>query len=369
MTSRSSEHGRGIGGMSRCTAARAAWSVCALSLLLMAFGIGVMFVGWSTPLSEGWNPWRNQAIETLGIIGAPVLGGLIASRRPENTYGWLWLGVGMGWAFTSFAHSYAVYALVVAPGSLPAPRTVGVLVESVGFVGVITLAPFLLLLFPDGRLPSRRWRLLAWSIITVGALLAVSYPISTEPTQQFVNPIGIGGTIGEVMGFIAVGVELVLYGAILLSALSLVLRYRRAGREERQQLKWFAYAGVFVSAYLLPGFFLTDFLDSLLGTIVLLGLYAAIAIAILKHHLYDIDLVINRTLVYGSLTVVIAGVLQAIDAAVHHLFLTVTGQESWLGVIVSALVIAALFEPLKRRIKHFVDRRVFRKVEGEQADK
>jgi hypothetical protein len=103
-------------------------------------------------------------------------------------------------------------------------------------------------------------------------------------------------------------------------------------------------------------------LDSLLGSVVLVGLYASIAIAILKHHLYDIDVVINRTLVYGALTAVIAVVFVIVDEVAQELFLAVTRQEeSWLSVIVSALVIAALFEPLKRRIQHFVDRRIFRK--------
>jgi hypothetical protein len=103
-------------------------------------------------------------------------------------------------------------------------------------------------------------------------------------------------------------------------------------------------------------------LDSLLGSVVLVGLYASIAIAILKHHLYDIDVVINRTLVYGSLTAVIAAVFVIIDEVAQGLFLAVTGQEeSWLSVIVSALVISALFEPLKRRIQYFVDRRIFRR--------
>ena len=355
--------------MSHRTAAWVAWMACALSLSLMAFGIGVIFIGWFTPLPEGWNPWRNQAIEALGIIGAPILGALVASRRPENPYGWLWLGASMGWALTFFAQAYALYALVVAPGSLPAPRTVTVLVLSVGFVGVITLAPFLLLLFPDGRLPARRWRWLAWSIIAVGAVSAVSYPLGTKPSEalgeQFANPIGIGGTVGEAISLIASGAELLLFSAIVLSALSLLFRYLGAGRQERQQIKWFAYAGAFVSAYVVMRFFVSELLNTLIGTTVLLGLYAAIAIAILKHHLYDIDIVINRTLVYGALTVVIAGIFVTIDEVTQELFLAITQQEeSWLAIIVSALAIAALFDPLKHRIQRFVDRRIFRQEEG-----
>jgi predicted PurR-regulated permease PerM len=144
--------------------------------------------------------------------------------------------------------------------------------------------------------------------------------------------------------------------------LSLGSRYRGAGFDERQQIKWFAYAAAFASVYALLRYFVSDTLYSLLGTMVLGGLYAAIAIAILKHHLYDIDLLINRTLVYGALTVVFAGIFVIIDEVGQELFLAATHQEeSWLSVIVSALVIAALSEPLKHRIEHFVDRRIFRK--------
>src|SRR5215216_3940161 len=153
--------------MSSRASAWLAWSVCALCLLLMAFSLLVILVGWSTPLPRGWYMWQGYAIETAGYIGAPILGGLIASRRPYNSYGWLWLGVGLGFALISFGYSYAVYALVVEPGSLPAPRMVS-MVGDHGFGVTITFLPFLLLLFPDGRLPSRRWRLLAWTVVAVG---------------------------------------------------------------------------------------------------------------------------------------------------------------------------------------------------------
>src|ERR671911_2126005 len=358
--------------MSPRAATRLAWSVCAVSLLLMALGLLLIFARWSTPLPTGWYPWTYLANDLFGALGAPILGGLIASRRPENPYGWLWLGLGIGFALAIFAPVYAAYALVE-PGSLPAPRTLASLAESEGYVMTISLAPFLFLVFPNGRLPSRRWRLLAWSTVAVGTVLAFLAPFLAEPAGQFMNPIGIEagqfinpigmeGSVGEMIGILFFGGELVLIGASILSAFSLVVRYRGAGFEERQRIKWFAYAAAFVSVYILLTFFLSDLLVSLLGNVALFGLYAAIAIAILKHHLFDIDLVINRTLVYGALTVVIAGIFVIIDEVVQGLLLIVTRQEeSWLSVIVSAVVIAALSEPLKHRIEHFVDSRIFRK--------
>jgi hypothetical protein len=358
--------------VSRRTAAWVAWSVCAVCLLIMALGLLVVFFGWSAPLPTGWHPWTYLANDVLLALGAPILGGLIASRRPENPYGWLWLGLGIGFALATFAPVYAAYALVE-PGSLPAPRTLASLGMSEGYVMTISLAPFLFLVFPNGRLPSRRWRSLAWSTVAVGTVLAILVPFLPEPAGQFMkpigieagqlmNPIGMETSTGEMLGNLFFGGELVLLGAIVLSVLSLVFRYRGAGFEERQQLKWFAYAAAFVSVYILLTFFLSDVLISLLGNVALFGLYAAIAIAILKHHLYDIDLLINRTLVYGALTVVIAGIFVIISEVVQELLLIVTQQEeSWLSVIVSALVIAALSEPLKHRIEHFVDSRIFRK--------
>ena len=353
--------------MSRRTAAWVAWSVCAASLLIMALGLLLIILGWSTPLHPGWTPWAYMANDIVPAIGAPLLGGLIASQRPENLYGWLWLGMGMSFALATAAPVYAAYALEVAPGSLPAPRTLASLGQAEGYAAIAILGSFIFLLFPNGRLPSQRWRPLAWSVVSVGVVLVILAVFLTFPAGQYRNPMGIGGPVGETIRVLFRGGELLLYGAVALSAFSLVYRYRGAGFEERQQLKWFAYAAAFASAYALLRYFVSETLYSLLGDVVLGGLYAAIAIAILKHHLYDIDHLINRTLVYGALTVVFAGTFVIIDEVAQELFLAVTQQqESWLSVIVSALVIAALSEPLKHRIEHFVDSRIFRK-EGKSS--
>jgi hypothetical protein len=130
--------------MSSRTAAWLAWSLCALCLALIALSLLVFFLGWSTPLPNGWPPWRDQVIVTVGNI---------ASRRPENPYGWLWLAISLCSVLITFVQAYAVYALVLEPGSLPAPQTIVTLIAPEGFVALLTLVPFLFLLFPDGRLP------------------------------------------------------------------------------------------------------------------------------------------------------------------------------------------------------------------------
>src|SRR5829696_2784065 len=269
--------------------------------------------------------------------------------------------MGMSFALATFTPVYAAYALEAAPGSLPAPRTLASLGQAEAYTAIVILSSFLFLLFPNGRLPSRRWRPLAWSIVAVGVMLVILAVFLAYSAVQYRNPIGIGGAVGETISVLFYGGELFLVGAIVLSVLSLVFRYG-GGFEERQQIKWFAYAAALASVYAFLLFFVSETLYSLLGNVVLVGLYAAIAIAILKHHLYDIDHLINRTLVYESLTVVFAGIFVIIGEVVQELFLAVTRQEeSWLSVIISALVIAALSEPLKQRIEHVVDRHIFRK--------
>ncbi|MGH3087487.1 MAG: hypothetical protein ACREVJ_00370 [Gammaproteobacteria bacterium] len=348
-------------------ASRLAWSLCGVVLVLISLTLLLIILGWSTPLPPGYQPlgdqglspgyqsWRDQAIFLVGVIGAPILGGLIVSRLPHNPYGWLWLGFGLGLALQQLAASYAAYALA-APGSLVAPRTVSHLL---GLGGPLSLAfaPFLLLLFPTGRLPSRRWRLLAWFAAASGAVVLVLNLVFERPDE-------VGGAILVVVSAAVLGI----FATVILSALSLVVRYRRASGVERQQLKWFALAAVLATSYLL-GLMLG--LDRLLGgawwnlieVATNLGLYAAIGVAILRHRLYDIDVIINQTLVYGLLTTMLVLVYLGGVTAIQALFQTFTGQEDLpqLAIVTSTLAIAALFNPLRRRIQGVIDRRFYRR--------
>ena len=354
--------------MSRRAAAWVVWSVCSVSLLLMAFALVLIVLGWSTPLPGGWSPWRDQAIWLVGSMGAPILGSLIASRRPENLYGWLWVGLGLSLALVGLAEPYAAYALVANPGSLPAPGLVNK-VLALGWGVLITLLPFVLLLFPTGRLPSRRWRFLGWVVIVSGtALLPLAF-FSSESGQGPVNvPFVVGGAVGEAMSAIALGAIVIIFVSIILSALSLVVRYQRARGVERQQLKWFALAavlngGLIVADQLRLDRSLGDALWNLLGVTAFAALYVGVGTAILRYRLYDIDVIINRTLVYGSLTAILVGVYFGGVTATQALFRTLASQEQLpqLVVVGSTLVIAALFNPLRRRIQSFIDRRFYRR--------
>jgi hypothetical protein len=358
----------------RHRAAWLAWSVCAVSLVLVAFSLLLVFLGWSEPLPKGWSPWQDQALSSVGNIGAPILGGLIASRRPENPYGWKWLSLGLVSAIVVLAEPYAAYALVAEPGSLPAPRMVNMAL-GLGWVVLVTLLPFVLLLFPTGRLPSPRWRFLAWVILAAGAI-AFTLAFFTRHGGQgpIKNPLAVGGVVGEAIPVLVLGAIMILFSSIILSALSLVVRYYRASGVERLQLKWVAlvavlFVGLIVADQLRLDRLLGGTLWNLLDLATVAGLYVAVGIAILKHRLYDIDIIINRTLVYAMLTALLAAgyvatimAFQGIGSLVYQLpFRALFGQESALATVAATLAMAALFNPLRRRIQSFIDRRFYRK--------
>jgi hypothetical protein len=348
---------------------RLAWALCAITLLVLAASLVLILLGWSAPLPQGATPWRDRAIALIGIVGAPILGGLIASRRPRNPYGWVWLGFGLGLALAQLESSISAYARVVESGTLAAPLAV-VHVLRLGNQVSLVLAPFLFLLFPTGRLPSRRWRPVAWISALSGVMIMLLVLIFGSPDK-----------VGGVISFITVGVVFVIFASIALSALSLLVRYRRASGVERQQLKWVAFAAVLAASILMAQQLF--WLAALMNVYVLGGkmppsnpslenlrevatnvcLYAGVGIAILRYRLYDIDVIINRTLVYGSLTLMLALVYFGGVASAQALFRTLTGQErfSQLAVVVSTLAIAALFDPLRRRIQSVIDRRFYRR--------
>jgi hypothetical protein len=273
----------------------------------------------------------------------------------------------MAQALLQFGQAYAAYALVVEPGSLPAPRMV-VTVFGQGWVASIVIVPFLWLLFPDGRLPSPRWKILAWAVVLVGAPLLILAPLAPgeSGTAPVENPIDMENAAGETIGaLVDPGVQ-ILFVAIVLSALSLVFRYRRASGIQRQQIKWFAYAAA------LNGFLVTiDILDfsqllgdalwTIISSLAFASLYVAVGIAVLRYRLYDIDILINRTLVYGSLTMMLVLLYFVGVTLLQSLLGSLTGQESQLAVVASTLVIAAMFNPLRHRIQSLIDRRFYRR--------
>jgi hypothetical protein len=309
-------------------------------------------------------------VAVLAVLSFATVGALVASRRPENPIGWILSVVGVAMGFGFFAQGYADYALVVRPGTLAGG---GIAVWSLTWSGnVLTVAPtFLLLLFPDGRLPSKRWRAVGWLAVVaavasvVGAafgpgLLDDDYPMVT-------NPAGIGGAFGALLNLMNALGGALLAATLFLSVISIAVRLRRSRGEKRQQIKWIVYAGVvmlsaFLAASVVPDS--TGRVDDLLwalGFVALVGIPVAAGIAVLRYRLYDIDVIINRTLVYGPLSAMLVLVYLGGVVFLQYAFRVLTGQESQLAVVASTLTIAALFVPLRLRVQLFVDRRFYRK--------
>jgi hypothetical protein len=333
-----------------------------LALALLAGTLLVLLAG-RPPASSAGDAWQRQAADLLSLVGAPLLGGLIAARRPDNRYGWLWLAFGLGLAVTAFASAYSAVALTSGPDGLPG-LAVAAWGIGLGFTAVISLFPFLFLLFPNGRLPSRWWRPWAWAILTVGALMLVAAAfVPGTAIEGIANPIGVDAWLGGVLDDVIDPGTGVLFVAIALSALSLLLRFRRAQGIERQQLKWFAYAAVLVGAFIIGGEVgpqTSGLVDLLLESLTLAGVYVGIGIAVLRYRLYEIDRLINRTLVYGLLTAVL-GLCYVVGSLVFVLVAGAgTDPPSWL-VAAATLAAAAVFRPARRRIQAVVDRRFNRR--------
>jgi len=282
-----------------------------------------------------------------------TVGALVASRRPRNVVGWLLCVVGLATAVETFTDEYANYADAMGlAGAKAAAFLFGV------NPGVL-LAIFVPLVFPDGRLPSRRWHPLVW---LVGAGVVV-YVVDAALEPGGPDPLGVE-LPGDVYGvLVVVSIGLLIVG-IVGAAASVALRLWRARGQERQQIKWLVYATSVVVIGALGAVFLPLPLgDVFYGVMIygFAGMPVAVGVAILRYRLYDIDLVINRTLVYGPLTVLLAATYYGSVAVLQGVFRALTGQQSTLAVVASTLAIAALFVPLRRRIQGFIDRVFYRR--------
>jgi hypothetical protein len=232
---------------------------------------------------------------------------------------------------------------------------------------LLTYVPtsFVLLLFPDGRLPSPRWWPVAWCAGLGIAGSVAGYALGAGPLENFpqiANPYGVDDPL---VGTVGVAGSIVAAGSLVASAVSLIVRMRHAGSEQRQQIKWLAYGGTVVGTIFVSGLInrWNVPVGILVSNVALLGLPVFTGIAIVKHHLYDIDLLINRTLVYGSLTTMLVAVYVGGIVLSQQVFVGLTGQKELpqLAIVASTLLIAALFAPLRRRIQAIIDRRFYRR--------
>jgi hypothetical protein len=351
-----------MGGMKGRAASWVAWSLAALTVLFTVVHVTLWTLAQPIP----------GAVDTRGEAGLPIafagVGALIVTRRPGNRMGWLFCA-GVVFALVPALDAYALYALAANPSAgLPAATAVAWVVSWIWLVDflLVMLVP---LLYPTGRLLSPRWRLVLWLTVLltlVGMVANAVRPGLLKASEVPVapNPVGIPSAAGPVAAIEAIA-EVVVVLLFLAAVASVLLRFRRARGVERQQLKWFAYASLgmvlsFVLSGVLSSLLTTsgELLVDLISGIPMLGWPVALGIAILRYRLYDIDRLINRTLVYGLLTVLLGLGYAASVVVLGQLF----GQDrSNLIVAGATLAAAAVFQPLRRRVQAGVDRRFNRR--------
>jgi hypothetical protein len=342
-----------------------AWSLWAISVTLTAVGLLLLALNLSHPDVHVYNYWLEN---TLSAVLFSTVGAIVASRRAENPVGWLFCLLGLAFGIGHSSSQYAIYAQLAQPGLLPAGQALA-WISSWILPPIIGLQVFSFLLFPTGRLPGRRWRWLAWltgAFVVVGTIFSAFTFGANAGLGPVQNPLGIEGfskVYGAVLTFLTF--------LVVAAAFSPFARLRRAGRVERQQIKWFAYAaaatvGGLVLAYMIPNSIDTPPWFEWTGYALLIAttptIPVSIGIAILRYRLYDIDRIINRTLVYGGLTVMLALLYFGGVTLTQTAFRALTGseQQPQLIIVASTLVIAVLFNPLRHRMQEFIDRRFYR---------
>ena len=355
--------------MSRRTVVWLAWSPVGLAVALLLGGVALDLATGSTGPdlpSGGETDDSNVVSDLILLLTYSMFGAIIASRHPRNTIGWLFCSVGVTIGLNSFVGDYAEFWLASGFGTSGLGETAAWLSSWLWILLFYFPTSLLLLLFPEGRLPSPRWRPVAWGVAlgTVGGVVGNAFeagPLGDFP--QITNPYGVDSPVVWVLGIAG---SIVAAGSMVASAVSLIVRLRRVGSEQRQQIKWLAYGGVVVVSTIFVGVLIIPWsvpVSILIMSVAMLGLPIFTGIGILRYRLYDIDLLINRTLVYGSLTLMLLLVYFGGVTATQALFGTLSGQQRLpqFAVVISTLAIAALFDPLRRRIQSFIDRRFYRR--------
>jgi hypothetical protein len=343
-----------------------AWSLWALSVALTALSLLLLVLNLSHPDVHVYDYWLEN---TLSAVLYSTVGAIVASRRAENPVGWLFCLLGLAFSIGHSSSQYAIYTQLTQPDLLPAGQALA-WISSWILPPIIGLQVFSFLLFPTGRLPSRRWMWLAWLAVasSIVGTISSAFSFGTNaglcPVQ---NPLGIEGfsnVYEAVLTFLTL--------LVVAAGFSPFTRLRRAGGVERQQIKWFAYAAAatlsgVVLASMIPNSVDTPPWFEWTGYALLIATTPAIpvsiGIAILRYRLYDIDLIINRILVYGALSVTLALLYFSGVTLTQITFRVITGQEQQpqLVIVASTLMIAVLFNPLRHRMQEFRDQRFYRR--------
>jgi len=332
------------------TARSVAGGVAAVSVALLAAGLALALVD-RHRVSAALTGWDNVFTQVTDLA-LPVVGFVLASRRPGNRIGWLFLAAGLTLVLRAFCHHYGLHALLVAAGSLPGGRAAMWISNWIWPIPLVVLA-FAFLLFPDGRLRSPGWRPAAWFV--GGALTLAMAAALVTATRLWTHPFTtsssrMGGLVVEFTPLFCV------LAALAVGVTALVVRFARSEGEERLQLKWFAAAAVLVVVMLVVTFPAPTAVSNALNNLAFLCLFVAIAVAVLKYRLYDIDLVISKAVLYGSLAVFITAVYAALVVGVG----TLAGNtRSPLLAALAAAVVAVAFQPARQWAGRLASRVVY----------
>ena len=337
--------------MGRQTARWLAGSVAGVSVALMTAGLVLTYLNRHL-VPASLNGWDFSAVfEDLVNLAVPVVGFVVASRRPGNRIGWVFLAAGLGLALSAFCDPYAQRTLIAVPGSLPAGRPVAWLSNWI-FVLQTAALSYLLLLFPTGRLRTRRWRPAGWFLAAVFTLIAVTQLV--RATRVWDQPFS-SFSHGQFPGVLFATLVLVPV-TLLIGITGLLVRFARSSGEERLQLKWFVAAALLVVATMIPSIVTDSALMTVLSNLATLCLFVAIAVAMLKYRLYDIDIVISKAVLYGSLAVFITAVYVGLVAGVGTL---VGHRGSPLLAALAATVVAVAFQPVRQWAGRLANRVVY----------
>ena len=353
---------------------RIAWALTGVGLALLALATAFIILNIPAGRLPNEAAWYDDLIITASLAVAIVVGGFVAARLPRNPYGWLLLifGIANG-ALQGLAEGYLIYSYVVAPEPLPF-ASLGFILAAMSFATWMSIIPLLFLLFPSGRLPSRRWWPFAGLIIL--AYLTMTILLWQSPSAAFTplpNPFQATGAAGPVIDTVtSTALTFILFFAIPVSALSVVVRAIRARGPERQQYKWLGLASLLLIATILLNSeivpLLPGTLDALLEAAAYAGVPLAVGVAVLRYRLWDIDVIIRKTVLYAVVTILLGVVYTALVVVFQGIFTRITGQDSPAALVLSTLAIAGLFTPLRRAVQSFIDRRFYRrKYDAEQV--
>ena len=337
-----------------------AYAAAVAATVLVVVGTAFLVLNWPVPLTNA--EWGFPGFQGVLAIVLTVVGTVIAVRRPGNRIGGLQLVAGVLSAAQFCGHQYGIHGLFVDPGSLELAN-VAIWIEEWAWIPMLAaMASFTFLLFPTGRLPSPRWQIATWTAVTGTAVAATAMalaPITRAP--DVMHPILPDGPPPFVDPVLLIGLALFV-ASLGAGAVSLVVRFRGSTGAERQQLKWLAFAALVIgaaTAVYLSTTMVTGDQDNTTSPFLALSALAipvAIGSAILRYGLYEIDRLINRTVVYGLVSVVLVGLYAASVLVLQAALAWLTNGET-LAVAASTLFVAAVFQPIRRRLQRAVDRR------------